>query len=68
MCLRQKTYITFWTTSLGKGETVNVNSQLMRVRLFSERLTSQVGPQLATVVRQASWSATEGGACLPGYV
>lgn len=49
-----------WTTSLGKGETVNVNLQLMRIRLFSARLTSQVGPQLATVVRQASWSATGG--------
>lgn len=68
MCLRQKTYITFWITSLGKGGTVNVNSKLMRIRLFSKRLTSQVGPQLATVVRRASWSATVGGACLPGYV
>lgn len=38
MCLRQKTYITFWTTSLRKGETVNVKSQLMRSRHSSNGL------------------------------
>ena len=37
MCVREKTYISLWTSSLRKEETLNVNLQLIRSRYFFNR-------------------------------
>ena len=37
MCVREKTYISLWISSLRKEETLNVNLQLIRSRYFFNR-------------------------------